>query len=227
MSLKRTTGLLVAAALVAAAPAAGAKGNGRLAYGSNGAIYSIDPAGGAPALVHDGFLPAFSPDGTRIAFAELLPDSTYEIVVAGADGSSPQPIATNQIQSKLVWSPDGARIAFISGNYSSGFGVTVAKADASGSAAVSSDASADASPSWSPDGAEIAFTTTNDTDIAVVEADGTGRRLLIQDATPDTAPSWSPDGSQIAFLRAGSFGGFFLLYTIRPDGSGLRQLGRT
>ncbi len=225
MSLKRATGLLVAAVLVAAAPAAGAKGNGRLAYGADGSIYSIDPAGGPATLVHGGFLPAFSPDGTRIAFDELLADGTYEIVVADADGSNPARIGTNPIQTKLVWSPDGTRVAFISGSYSSGFGVSVAKADGSGSVTVSLDASIDAPPSWSPDGTELAFTTTSDTDIAVAKADGSGRRLLIQDATRDMAPSWSPDGSQIAFVR-GTYGNF-LLYTIRPDGSGLHQLGRT
>jgi Tol biopolymer transport system component len=225
MSLKRATGLVVAAVLVAAAPAAGAKANGLLAYGAAGSIYSIDAAGGAPVLVHNGFLPAFSPDGTRIAFEQLLPDSTYEIVVARADGSTPARIGTNPIQTKLVWSPDGSRIAFISGSYSSGFGVAVAKADGSGSATVSLDASADAPPSWSADGSEVAFTTTNDTDIAIVKADGSGRRLLVQDVTHDLAPSWSPDGSQIAFLRE-SYGNF-LLYTIRADGSGLHQLGQT
>jgi Tol biopolymer transport system component len=225
MSLKRVTGLLVAAALVTAAPAAGATGNGRLAYGAGGSIYSIDPAGGAARLVHEGFLPAFSPDGTKIAFDELLSDGSYEIVAADADGSNAGRIGTNQIQSKLVWSPDGTRVAFISGSFSSGFGVAVARADGGGSAMVSLDASPEAPPSWSPDGTELAFTTTSNTDIAVAKADGSGRRLLIEDATQDMAPSWAPDGSKIAFLR-GTFGSF-LLYTIRPDGSGLHQLGRT
>src|SRR2546423_1099920 len=141
MSLKRTTGLLVAAGLVAAAPAAGTQGNGRLAYGAGGSIYSIDPAGGAATPMRDGSLPSFSPDGTRIAFDELLPDGTYAVVVAGADGSNPARVGTNQIQSKLVWSPDGTRVAFVSRSYSSGFGVAVAQADGSGSATVSLDPS--------------------------------------------------------------------------------------
>ena len=222
MGLKRATGLLAAAVMAVTAPAAGAGGNGRIAYETAGTIYAIGAAGGTPSQLHAGYLPAFSPDGTQIAYAETPAGSIW---VANADGSSPVQVATDHFLSKLVWSPDGKRIAYISGSYSSGFAVSVAKGDGSGSSVVSGDASADAPPSWSPDGTELAFTTTNDTDIAVVKADGSGRRLLIQDATQDLAPSWSPDGLRIAFLR-GAYGSF-VLYTIRPDGSGLHQVGQT
>ena len=53
MSLKRTIGLLVAAIVVMAAPAAALQGNGRIAYTSGHSIYTVDPAGGAPTPVHD------------------------------------------------------------------------------------------------------------------------------------------------------------------------------
>jgi Tol biopolymer transport system component len=219
MGVKRATGLLAAGALALTAAAAGSNGNGRIAYESGGSIYAIDAADGAQTLLHAGYLPAYSPDGTRIAYAETPAGNVW---VANADGSDLIQVATNHFLSPLVWSPDGTRIAYISGSYSTGFAVSVGKADGSGSIVVSQDASSDAPPSWSPDGTELAFTTTNDTDIAVANVDGSGRRLLIQDATQDMAPSWSPDGSRIAFLR-GSFGSF-VLYTIRPDGSGLHQI---
>jgi Tol biopolymer transport system component len=220
MGSKRVAGLLGAAVLALAAPAAGASGNGRLAYESGGSIYAIDAAGGAATLLHAGYLPSYSPDGTRIAYVET---PAGKVFIANADGSNPVPVASDHFLSPLAWSPDGKRIAYISGSYSSGFAVSAAKADGSGSSVVSQDASSDAPPTWSPDGTELAFTTTNDADIAVVSSDGSGRRLLIQDATLDRAPSWSPDGSRIAFFR-GVFGSL-VLYTIRPDGSGLHQVG--
>src|SRR6266536_2456381 len=226
MSLKCAIGLLAAAILVLAPSAGAAQGNGRIAYMSGGSIYTVDPAGGAPTPVHDGFFPSFSPDGTRIVFAQYsLEDGPYKIWVAAADGSNPVEIGRTEFPHPFVWSPDGTRVAFDTGTVQSGFSIVVLETEGSGSTTLSLDASPDAPPSWSPDGTKLAFTTTNDSDIVVAKADGSGRTLLVQDATRDVAPSWSPDGSQIAFFR-GNFGQFFL-YVIRPDGSGLHQLSQT
>jgi Tol biopolymer transport system component len=226
MSLKRTIGLLAVAILALAPSADAAQGNGRIAYISSGAIYTVEPAGGAPTAVHDGLFPSFSPDGTRLVFAQYsLEDGPYKIWVTSADGSNPVEIGRTDYPHAFAWSPDGTRVASDSGTVQSGFSIVILQADGSGSSTLSLDASPDAPPSWSPDGTKLAFTTTNDADIAVAKADGSGRTLLIQDATRDVAPSWSPDGSQIAFFR-GNFGQFSL-YVIRPDGSGLHQLSQT
>jgi Tol biopolymer transport system component len=225
MSLKRATGLLAAAMLIATAPAAAAQGNGRLAYEAAGSIYAIDSEGGAPSFLHSGFFPAFSPDGTRVVFAQTPsePIGPVTIWVADADGTNARQIGTSPSPRKFSWSPDGTRIAFVSDD--SGFSVVVLRADGGGSTTVSYDASASGPPSWSPDGTELAFTTTNDADIAVAKVDGSGRRLLMQDSPRDVAPSWSPDGSQIAFFREA--GGAFRLYSIQADGTRLHQLGQT
>jgi Tol biopolymer transport system component len=226
MRLKRTTGFLAVAMLVATASADAAQGNGRLAYEAAGVIYTISPEGGAPSLLHSGLLPAFSPDGTRIVFAQTPsePIAPLTIWVADADGANARQVGTSPSPRKFSWSPDGTRIAFVSDD-DSGFSVVVLKADGGGSTTVSYDASASGPPAWSPDGTELALTTTNDADIAVAKADGSGRRLLIQDSPRDVAPSWSPDGSQIAFLREAN--GAFRLYSIQADGTRLHQLGQT
>jgi Tol biopolymer transport system component len=226
MSLKRTIGLVAAAILVLAPSADAARGNGRIAYASGGSIYTIDPAGGAPTKVHDGFFPSLSPDGTRLVLASWSPEiSAYKIWVTDPNGSNPIAIGSTDSPRPFAWSPDGTRVAFDSGTAASGFSIVVLQADGSGSKTLSLDASSDAPPTWSPDGTKLAFTTTSDTDVAVANADGSGRTLLVQDATRDIAPAWSPDGSEIAFFR-GAFGQFFL-HVIRPDGSGLRQLSQT
>ena len=217
MGIKRVTGFLMAGTLALAVPAAGANGNGLIAYESGGSIYTIDAAGGTSVLLHGGYRPTYSPDGTRMAYA------ADGIWVSDADGSKPVRIAPDGPLGALTWSSDGTRLAYISRS-SSGAAVSIARTDGSGTTVVAQGATSDAPPTWSPDGTELAFTTTNDTDIAVVNADGSGRRLLIQDSTNDLAPSWSPDGSHIAFYR-GSYGSD-VLYTVKPDGSGLRQLGQ-
>lgn len=95
------------------------------------------------------------------------------------------------------------------------------------------------SPAWSPDGKELVFvgkfmtSKTNGSGcecraLYVVNADGTGlRRILPPGLRPGGRPDWSPDGSAILFRThpgddPSGFGAN--LYTVRPDGSGLRQL---
>jgi TolB protein len=60
--------------------------------------------------------------------------------------------------------------------------------------------------------------------IWVVNADGAGLRQLTRGAD-DRQPNWSPAGDRIVFQRTRS--GAQDLYTIRPDGTGLRNVTKT
>jgi Tol biopolymer transport system component len=216
----RTIAALATTAAIAVAPAAGATANGKIAFSTVIGVYTVVPDGAGVTAVGHGHAPAFSPDGSRLAYIDGGDPS--ELWVVGADGSTSVQISADRPVLHFAWSPDGTRLAVVAGDYAAGFVVAVVKADGTGTeAVVSRDASGNWAPSWSPDGSEIAFATTNSADIAVAKADGSGRRLLIQDATQDMAPSWSPDGTEIAFFRSFGFG---VLYTMRSDGSGLRQL---
>lgn len=100
---------------------------------------------------------------------------------------------------------------------------------------------------WSPDGRWIAFAGTSSgrqhdargypivhSDVFIVSADGSGLRRLTH--TGDAwNPAWSPDGSEIVFARARSYvsvarqteGITASMWSVRPEGSGLRQLAPT
>jgi Tol biopolymer transport system component len=98
----------------------------------------------------------------------------------------------------------------------------------------------DHGPSWSPNGKRIAFMRANNTAkpsgasvVWVMNADGTHAGVLRN--MPHRwrgagVPSWSPDGTRILYSTACWFGDCgqprtgAQLYTILPDGSGLRQL---
>jgi Tol biopolymer transport system component len=90
-------------------------------------------------------------------------------------------------------------------------------------------------PRFSPDGRWVAFDgapppkpAMSDFDIQVVRLDGTSRRTLTSSPQWDIDAQWSPDGTLLAFQRmpAGAVWQKAWIWTIRPDGSGLRRLTR-
>jgi hypothetical protein len=118
-------------------------------------------------------------------------------------------------------SPAGDRMAFSRMGASGRSRVYVAKADASGARPLPAVGSADDAPSWSPDGSRIAFTCfAADEDICVVGTDGSAPHAITHGRAYDSRPAWSPDGRRIAFSRDGH------IWTMRPDGTGLRRLTR-
>jgi len=163
--------------------------------------------------------PAWSPDGTRIAYASSGETSDedqdeLEIYVMNADGSESRRLTSDHIlDANPAWSPDGERIAFahLTGVGKENADGVIVVMDATGNGGVeitrhpdAPDTVFDAYPAWSPDGRLIAFTRATYTpsgiepQVAVytVEPSGDRERLLIEDAGD---ASWSPDGTRIAF----------------------------
>jgi Tol biopolymer transport system component len=78
-------------------------------------------------------------------------------------------------------------------------------------------------PNVSPDGEWLAYVSQGyREDLYIMRADGTGRRQLTDDVYIDRFPKWSPDGKTIAFYSSRS--GRNEIWSIHPDGSGLRRL---
>jgi Tol biopolymer transport system component len=77
-------------------------------------------SGEAPAaFLSNAVTPAWSADGSKIAYALIGSPSDYyfgQLVVANADGSSPTPLFAEPQQHGMLapaWSPDGSQIAFL------------------------------------------------------------------------------------------------------------------
>jgi Tol biopolymer transport system component len=124
-----------------------------------------------------------------------------------------------------AWSPDGAWIAFTSSRGTAGPGrgsIWIMRVDGSEKRQLTfhPENGFDLSPSWSPDGQRIAFQRGGISIVSV--ATGEVTNLGIQGQS--SQPAWSPDGRHIAFAwrpsEPGS--GVWQLYTVRPDGSGMR-----
>ena len=81
-------------------------------------IFTVNSSGGTPTVLIDSppddTMPAFSPDGTKIAYSSLEgSDDDLEIYVADADGSDPVPLTQNGAADYVpAWSPDSSQIAW-------------------------------------------------------------------------------------------------------------------
>ena len=177
---------------------------------------------------HEDWSPAWSPDGSRIAFTSYrsyLQDDDLEIYVMNADGSGVVQLTANSAwDSDPAWSPDGSRIAF-SSTRDGDEEIYVMNADGSGVVQLTANSAWDSEPAWSPDGSRIAYSSSirgEDAEIYIMNADGSGIVPLTDSSDDDWMPAWSPDGSRIAFSSTRSGGAE--IYVMNADGSGVTRL---
>lgn len=160
----------------------------RIAFDFDENIYSVRIDGSAPRelLVPNAALPAYSPDGTKLAYAARTGPGVF---VANADGSDPHEVSSRALRWDgwpPTWSPDGKLLAFAALGSPE---VVVAETDGSGERVIAALRGANevrSAPQWSPDGELVAFAQSSPgaarpsrSSIVVARADGGGWRVVV------------------------------------------------
>jgi Tol biopolymer transport system component len=201
-------------------------------------IFVADADGSNARPLVQGEWPAWSPDGSSIAFHRPVPGVVGEpsergrggLYVIDAEGASPEALPVEGIEP--AWSPDGTRITFTNPE-----GIAVMNSDGSDVTTILSHGFREDTykpwdmgvgmPAWSPSGDEIAVIHRGDGDlmpsqIFLLALDGSEPRRLTSTQGfqyAESNPAWSPDGSQIVLW---SFG--FGISTILASGEMHRSM---
>jgi len=175
----------------------------------------------------------WSPDGARLACEAWdgeHPDRHGIYTVRASDGQDLRRMTTG-LDTPCAWSPDGTRLAFLRHQPGDGpdrFGLMVVGADGTGPSRLG-PAGVALACDWSPDGRTIL--TERHGSLFLVGLDGSMSKIRIGSSggsarTWASGASFSPDGTRIVFsFDRGD--GQTDLYTMRVDGSDLRQVTDT
>jgi Tol biopolymer transport system component len=155
-------------------------------------VIHADGSGDVRLTHQAAFQPAWSPDGTRIAFVAL---GDSDIFLINPDGTGEVNLTQGFAEDDgPAWSPDGSRIAFTTDpGQALESGIAVMNRDGSGRMNLT-NGGFDFEPGWSPDGTRIVFTRSEDTDteIYVMNADGRSQtNVSKRPETGESTPHWN------------------------------------
>lgn len=205
-------------------------------------IHTVDPSSGTVAVLfdtpEDERYPAWSPDGSKVAFirekttSPCSPSAACEelwvrTIATGAETR----LVTGVVNGFLYtpsWSPDGTTIAYVARDSVNPRDVFLVPSSGGTPVQVTAGSASELSPDWSPDGTKLAVSISGV--LYTVPANATNgspapSAITLSGTVPSSArePSWAPDG-RITFFGGTSSFDYSALYVTSANGSGTQVL---
>ncbi|MCQ9376017.1 Tol-Pal system beta propeller repeat protein TolB [Methyloversatilis sp. XJ19-13] len=145
--------------------------------------------------------PAWSPDGTRLAYVSFQAKKPIIYVHSLATGAQTVVANFKGSNSAPAWSPDGKRLAVVLTKDGSSQIYTI-NADGSGLTRIAGSSTIDTEPQFSPDGQYLYFTSDRGGSpqiYRVAATGGTAERVTFE-GSYNVSPRLSPDGKMLAYV---------------------------
>ena len=151
--------------------------------------------------------PAWSPDGTRLAYVSFERRKPVVYVQSLTTGTRRAVANFTGSNSAPAWSPDGRRLAVVLSKDGGSQMFVINAEGGNGAQRLTSSVGIDTEPNWSPDGQSIIFTSDRggSPQIYRIPASGGQAQRLTFEGTYNVSPRHSPDGKSFTFVqRSGS-----------------------
>ncbi|HLA43032.1 MAG TPA: hypothetical protein VJZ27_06330, partial [Aggregatilineales bacterium] len=171
--------------------------------------------------------PAYSPDGSQVAFTVQISAEVQEIFVLTLETGIVRQLTVlgGSSTDGSAWSPDGTLLAFSSNapapNGNAGFDVYMVNVNTAETTNLTNGNGQNREPMWSPDGITIAFSsdraTPGELEVWSMQI-SSGEAIQLTDAINSSfSPAYSNDGTHIAFIS--NRGSDNDLYVMNADGT--------
>ena len=169
-------------------------------------IYLVTPDGTASTNITKNLAddddPAWSPDGSKIAFASDREDGQFDIFVMNVDGTEVTRLTNDPaVDSDPSWCENGTKITFRTQRHGDSE-IYIMNADGSNEVRLTNDPGTDNEPVCCPSGDIIAFYSnrSGNGEVWTMNTDGSDQKNLTNNENFDCSPGWSPNCGSLTIV---------------------------